>query len=233
MFAKKITEPEKSNGRKMVVFKQVELLNGYYQDKAVLSDTNFSAAIEDVLLKNILTGNAATDYYIGYVYKSGLKACYMALMQNLSAGINFRASEKNAYPLIKLAANILARPYSSSIDQTYSHYYDGHFPSNCIQVARLLEHVAENKELSFEEEMELKDNIVLLNNTTKNGVEFIPYNYFSLVLRNWEILGDNTFTFRMLFDVVALSDTDMWEKPDNRIKAVDIIKEVTAKWDIY
>ena len=36
MFTKKQVETEKSNGRKMVVFKHVELLNGYYQDTAAL-----------------------------------------------------------------------------------------------------------------------------------------------------------------------------------------------------
>lgn len=233
MFTKKQVETEKSNGRKMVVFKHVELLNGYYQDTAALTDSNYSATIEDVLLKNILTGNAATDYYIENIYKFGLKECFIALMQNLSAGINFKASEQNSYPLIKLATNILSRPFSSSIDPEYSHYYDGHFPSNCKQVAKILEHEAENRELSFEEKMELEDNLALLNNTTKDGVDFVPYNYFSLVLKNWTALGNNSFTFRMLFDVVALSDNALWDKPEHRINAIECIKDVTKSWDIY
>lgn len=233
MFSKKSTEKEKVNGRKMVVFKHVELVNGYYQDKATLMNSNYSATIEDVLLDNILTGEKAPDHYIEYIYSHGLKECFMALMQNLSAGINFKAADQNSYALIKLATNILSRPFSSSIDSEHSDYYNGHFPSNCQQVAKILEHETKDKELSFEKKMELEDNLLLLRNSTKDGVDFVPYNYFSLVLKNWTILGNNTFTFRMLFDVVALSDKALWDKPEYRINAIECIKDVTKDWDVF
>lgn len=233
MFMKQEKNADKNTNRKNVVFKNIELISGYYQDKATLTDSNFSATIEELLLQNILTGNPASDYYTELIYKQGLKETFIALMQNLSAGINFEASEQNAYPLIKFGMNVVSRPFSASIDEAYSHYYDEHFPSNCKQVARILEHHTSQKELTFDEKMLLEDNLNLLKNSTKDGVTFVPYNYFSLVLKNWEALGNNTFTFRMLFDVVALSDNELWDKPEHRLQAIECIKEVTSSWSIY
>lgn len=233
MFMKQDKNTDKNPNRKNVVFKNIELISGYYQDKAILTDSNFSATIEEILIKNILTGNPASDYYIEFIYKQGLKETFIALMQNLSAGINFKASEQNAYPLIKLGMNIVSSPFSSCIDKEYSDLYDGHFPSNCKQVAKTLEYHASQKELTFDEKMLLEYDLTLLKNSTKDGVAFIPYNYFSLVLKNWEALGDNTFTFRMLFDVVALSDSNLWDKPKHRLQAIECIKEVTSSWSMY
>lgn len=226
-------ETPKDNNKKLITFKRMELVNGYFQDKASLADTSYSSVIEDVLMSKILTGNKATDHYIESIYKFGLKETYIALMQNLSAGINFKASQTNSFALVQLAMNILSRPFSSSIDPAYKHLYDEHFPSNCKQVALKLEHETSKKELSFDEERQLEDNLALLKFSTKDGVAFVPYNWFELVLTNWEILGNYSFTFRMLFDCIALSDPDLWEKPEHRMNAIDCIKDVTASWSIY
>lgn len=37
----------------------------------------------------------------------------------------------------------------------------------------------------------------------------------------------------MLKDVVTLSEERLWDSADYRLQAIEIIKEVTEKWDIY
>lgn len=228
---RKNNDTEKNTNKKLITFKNIDLINGIVQDRATLSDTSYSAIIEDILLKEFLPESKASVYYIEMIYKYGLKETFIALMQNLSAGINFEASQTNSYALVKLAMNIVSRPFSSSIDQTHKDLLLGHFPSNCEAVKQKIEHESSKKKLSFDEEQRLRDTLALLS--LRDPQDFVPYNYFELVLANWEILGNYTFTFRMLYDVVALSDPALWDRPEHRLNAIDCIADVTSTWDIY
>ena len=81
--------------------------------------------------------------------------------------------------------------------------------------------------------MAFEDDVLLLTQTENGACDFVPYNYFRLILARWEILGNFTYTFRMLMDVVALSEERLWDSAKYRLQAIEVIKTVTESWDVY
>lgn len=226
-------DAKKEPTKKLLTFKKNDLINGFYKDKAILEDTSYSAAVESVLIKEIMTGNKVNDEYIESIYRQGVKETLANIYSNLAAGINGRATHNDAYELVWLSMRMVSHPFSNGIDPVYAYLYESHFPSNCYQVAEKLKYETGKKELEFDESLQLRDNLLLLENSTKDGVDFVPYNYFNLVITHWEYLNDFTYTYRMLYDVVALSDEMLWESPKNRIDTIECLKKVTANWKTY
>jgi len=222
----------KNPSKKLLIsFKNIDLIYGIVQDKAALYNSTHSSIIEDVLLKEFMPDSKAATHYVKMIYERGLKETFIALMQNLSAGVNLEASQSNAYELVRFAMNVVSRPFSASIDPAYKDLLAGHFPSNCEVLRDKIEYEASKRDVSFESDLRLKGDIMLLS--LKGEPDFVPYNYFELVLAHWDILGNFTYTFRLLYDVVALSDPILWDRPEHRLAAIDCITKVTSLWDIY
>ena len=77
----------------------------------------------------------------------------------------------------------------------------------------------------------LADDKILLECDFRNEMNFRAQHYFNVVLSRWDILGNYTFTYRMLRTVVALSNPIFWEDPKQRLIARDIIAEVCENWE--
>ena len=103
--------------------------------------------------------------------------------------------------------------------------------SSCDSVFRKLEHEMQNRELSFDQREMLANAKILLECDFKHEIDFRPQHFFRVVLSRWDILGNYTYTFRMLYAVVALSNPILWDHPVYRLKARDIIAEVCKDWD--
>ena len=59
---------------------------------------------------------------------------------------------------------------------------------------------------------------------------FVPTNYYNIIINNWEAVGNSTFTFRLLCDLVDLTVGAWNETPERREKARKIIAEVVGEW---
>lgn len=226
-------ESQNQKNKKLISLVNFDLIEGFTKDMAEITQTNASTVIENIILDRILSKYDTPNYYIKKIYKEGLKETYIALMQNLSAGIQGMASHDNAEALVKLGINIVNRPFSCGMDNDYLYLSEDHFPSNCRCVREKIEHETEKEKLGFDEKMAYEDDIMLLSQTENKACDFVPYNYFRLVLARWDVLGNYTYTFRLLMDVVALSEERLWGSAEYRLQAIEIIKKVTEKWDVY
>lgn len=228
------SEPTQKN-KKLITFTNYELIDRYTKDIAEMEQTNVSAVIENIILKQILAEADfdATNYYIKKIYSDGLKDAFIALFQNLSAGIQGKSTHTNAYALVNLCLKITNRPFMSGFDPDYKYLEDEHLVKNCKAVREKIEYQKSKENLNFDQKIALDDDISLLKQTENHAVDFVPYNYFRLVLARWNTLGNYTYTFRMLMDVVALSEPDLWDSAKYRLQAIEIIKSVTESWDIY
>lgn len=225
-----------SVSRKIVTLKNFDLINGFVKDMVEVQDSNDSAVIEGILLEHIMPisqTSLASKYYINQIYTNGLKETVILLLQNLAGETQKSESYNKAYPLITLIMGILNRPFGSEVDEQYKHLLEDHFPSNCKAVSEKLEYETKDMQLTFDEKQRLKDDLMLLSLTKQDAVDFVPYNYIRLVVNNWEVLKQNSFTYRMLFDVVALSDPMFWNRAEYRLKAREVIIEVCRTWEIY
>lgn len=218
--------------RKIITLKNFSLVDGYVKDMAFVKESNDSAVIENILMEKILSDSLASAHYIRSIYDVGLKQTYITLMQLLSAGIDFKAAYDNAFELVKLGMKILNQPFTSGIDPEYEqHQY--YLKSCCSSVLRKLEYEIAKRQLSFDEEQTFLDDKMFLTQEIKNPIDFIPYKYFKLVIARWDILENYTFTFRMLFAVVALSEPSIWDNPEYRLMARNVIAEVCKNWEMY
>lgn len=216
--------------RKIITLKNFEIVDGYIKDRAVRDDSNDSAVIESILLNQILPPSAIASYYISMIYRDGLKQTVMTLMQDLSAGIQWKAAHDNALPLVRMVMEMVQKSYIA-VDEDFAYLMEEHLPSNCRAIVEKLNHESEKNELNFNIKQLLKDDEMLLSMTDGKSVDFVPYNYFRLVVSWWDWLGDYTFTFRLLYDVVALTEKGIWDTAEYRLRARDIIGEVCSKWD--
>ena len=226
-------ESQNQKNKKLISLVNFDLIEGYTKDMAEITQTNVSTVIENILLDRILSKSNTSNYYIKEIYDNGLKEAFIALMQTLSAGIQGMASHDNAEEIVKLGMSVVNRPFSAGMDEKYQNLSEHHFPSNCRCVREKIEHETEEEKLEFDEKMAYEDDIMLLSQTENKACDFVPYNYFRLVLARWDILGNYTYTFRMLMDVVALSEERLWDSAEYRLQAIEIIKKVTEKWDVY
>lgn len=226
-------EPQNQKNKKLITLVNYDLIEGFTKDMAEITQTNVSTTIENMLLDQILLKSDTPDYYIKLIYTDGLKETYIALFQALSAGIQGMASHDNAYEIVKLGMNIVNRPFSCGMDEKYKELSEHHFPSNCRCVREKMEHDIEKEQLDFNDSMAFEDDVLLLTQTENGACDFVPYNYFRLVLARWETLGNFTYTFRMLMDVVSLSEERLWNSAKYRLQAIEVIKTITKSWDIY
>ena len=226
-------ESQNQKNKKLISLVNFDLIEGYTKDMAEITQTNVSTVIENILLDRILSKSNTSNYYIKEIYDNGLKEAFIALMQTLSAGIQGMASHDNAEEIVKLGMSVVNRPFSAGMDEKYQNLSEHHFPSNCRCVREKIEHETEEEKLEFDEKMAYEDDIMLLSQTENKACDFVPYNYFRLVLARWDILGNYTYTFRMLMDVVALSEERLWDSAEYRLQAIEIIKKVIETWDVY
>lgn len=225
-------ESQNQKNKKLISLVNFELIEGFTKDMAETTQTNASTVIENIILDRILSKSKTSNYYIKEIYDKGLKETFISLMQDLSAGIQGMASHDNAEEIVKLGMSVVNRPFSAGMDEKYQNLSEHHFPSNCRCVREKIEHETEEEKLEFDEKMAYEDDIMLLSQTENKACDFVPYNYFRLVLARWDVLGNYTYTFRMLYDVVALSEERLWNSAEYRLQAIEIIKKVTEKWDV-
>lgn len=228
-----INESQNQKNKKLISLVNFDLVEGFTKDMAEMTQTNTSTVIENIIMDRILSKSPTSSYYIKKIYSDGLKEAYIALFQTLSAGIQGMASHDNAYELVKLGMNIVNRPFSSGMDEKYKSLAEQHFPLNCRCVREKIEHDVSKEKLEFDSKMSFEDDILFLTQTENGACDFVPYNYFRLVLARWKILGNYTYTFRMLMDVVALSEERLWDSAEHRLQAIEVIKTVTESWNVY
>lgn len=221
--------------RKIITLKNFDLIDGYVKDMAYMKDSNDSAIIEGILLDKILSNSADAAFYIKKIYSFGLKYTLLTFIHNLSVEVQLKAdyewdpARARTLELVLLIRNILNDPMVMGVDPEYAYILNSSLVENSGAVLRKIEDTLENKELSFNEKEQLRDERKLLSATDLDPEKFSPCPYLSVLLNKWYILGDYTFAYRLLYDIVALSLPGFWIYPEHRIRAIDVIKLICGE----
>lgn len=216
--------------RKIITLKNFQVIDGYVKDMAYVQESNDSAVIENILLEHILPEETVSANYVKKVYTIGLKEAVLDLLNYLDGKKELIDEGNRTSLLVNLLLQIFDNRYGVGYDEAYSYLLKEKFPANCKMVADKMKYEMQARTLSFNERQMLEDDLALLELTQRNSVDFIPYNYMSLVVNNWEILNDNKFVYRMISNVVALSMEDYWNRADLRLKAISVIAEMCKNW---
>ena len=216
--------------RKIITLKNFDLIDGYVKDMAYLQDSNDSAIIEKILLNNIFSDSADAAFYIKKIYSLGLKNALLAFIHNLSVEVQLKSDYEEdpahlkTLELLLLIRNVLNDPMPMEVDPEFADLLNGSLISNSESVLRKIENVLEGRELSFNDKEQLQDERKLLSATNLDPEKFYPCSYMRVLLNKWALLGDYTFAYRLLYDIVALSLPGFWVYPEHRIRAIEVIK---------
>lgn len=228
---KKSDEDFESDGlgpkaRKLISLSQLNFLtlNGIVQDLAHIQSTSDSNIIEKTLVDAYLPSDELSRNCIRSIYTNGLKVTFVQLFEHLAAGIDFRAAHDNALPLVKFAMEMSHRAMHGLTGEEVVYR---HFVSQCGSIARIIRHHYESGQLTFMKKEEINYVETLISQLPSN---FVPTNYYNIIINNWEAVGNSTFTFRLLCDLVDLTVGAWNETPERREKARKIIAEVVGEW---
>lgn len=212
--------------RKLITIHNFELVNGFVKDMAAGENSNDSAIIEGFLLKKILPDNAVAERYVRSIYSGGLKETYLLIMRDLSNSVPHKAVMERVLPLIRFALDIFNQQTIKGFDENYMYLLEGRFQENCTAVFDKIANESKDKELSFDEESLLQEDQRLLSMEIRDVTDFVPFNYFRLAISRWGMLCNNVFLYRMLHDVIALTEAELWDDPALRLRMRAIVVDV-------
>lgn len=226
----KTQEVVQTPNKKLVSFKNYAVLGGLIQDHAIIEKTTDSAIIENILSKELLSTSDRTTELISMVYDENyrLKGTVAYLLSELSAHIGIDKSYTNALPLIELCLQYTNRPFCRGINPTTANRW-GYFQDTARLILEKLKHAYQAKP-TLETSHKIKEYEILFSLPQE---DFVPFNFFSLVLNEWDILGTSTYTYRLLYAVVELTslECNAWEdSAQNRLALCKVIKDITPKW---
>lgn len=218
-----------SDNKKLITLKNKEIIDVIIEDMAKAGKSTSSAVIEQIILRDLFGESKESEKYIRYIYSEGLKNTFIYLMQELAAGSGWQASHPNAKRLVEFMLDVLSlqrpkRGQEFKDEQMYEHLL-----SNCTMLVEKLKLDYNDKELFALDKFVYDSDIHFLNNL--KFADYVPYNFIHLILKYWDSLGNYTFSYRVLYDIVEMSDEKTWETSQNRVLAAECIKNVVKEWD--
>lgn len=180
-------------------------LKAALSDRAELNRTGVSFEIEQILIEALIpTGEAERPMMRIYYGLSTVQEELSGVLGGNAAGIYERAASDGLRPLVELADwQSLRATLDCSANEVY------HARSCWNSVGNMLEREAGRVELSpldrQAREIDVREarRLEALLEPGDGRPEAKPY--LDLVLRNWADLGDYTYTFRALMDVVSMA----------------------------
>lgn len=226
--------PRNKTEKTTISFERSELLKGIIGDYAIKENRSFSAIIEGIVLDCILPNNHDARMLIEeHLYsENGSVGRILATLFDLNShGVNWEARHDNLLPIVRFAMSqvcICSIPISGDEKELYH---------TCSQIESVLEHLTmltatetdDSKKKYFEREAEWGHN--LLTELRENPQNSHLFNFYRILVDNWESLKKLSVTYRLLYDLTTLEQG--WRNDSaSRIKLLELIREISAEWDL-
>lgn len=161
--------------------------------------------------------------YIHSIYSEGLQFTVAQIFRECAAGINFHAAHSNCYALVELAARSSGCTKTTLINDDYMSQRIRRNAMTIFTIAKGSNLTQTSATIKADELTEFAFNFEQI------PFEFNPAYYFEFILKNWDTLKDSTYTYRLLYDLVALS-AEWDDGPIDRMEACDMIKSIVGNW---
>lgn len=215
--------------KKMIIFSSQnikDVIENYTCDEAKLEKRSISSIIENHILNDILPTNRSARAFVESMYGEyqwSVEKCLEAIFSYLSAGIDGKAKHDNCMPIVEYARHIaVSKNYRIEPKKKEIH----HFRSSFESVIEKLEYDNKNVKWAKDFYKECEDEYYA-NQAT---------HIFNIILENWESLGNFTYSYRMLADIMAMQDAEAkkYHTPscdeEDRLELAKILKEVSKDW---
>lgn len=199
-----------------------------YQEKK-----SFSATLEDIVKEALLPDNDNAAFICKQIY-SGYATTLEALENIYSvyaAGTNFHARWNNGLELVKFFKKII-RKMTFTVNKK-NEGLRSFFCSNFLQTINYMKQLLNDEHSTtqhvYESQIELALNVL---ETAKNEPEDFNSEYLlDIIIFNWEILGNNTYTFRTLCSLCRLLKLSETDTQDDKLELISLIKKMSLSWD--
>ncbi len=191
------------------------ICDGVLNDHAEVEKTSVSMVIENLIMWHLLPKNpkamqeTALLYYPADVRKS-ISEVLSRIFDYYAAGTNWNAAYDNGFALIQFTSDLIAN--------TPNYYVtaDAYLDSKLDSIAIKLESHAESEMIKT----------LIGHDLNRDDV----INLITLIIDNWQVLGNWTITYRMLCVLMKQS------KPRNdtareRVDLIKIIDKISQEWD--
>lgn len=206
-------------------------------DRVELHRNNMSSEIEDILVRALIPSEDYAQSRVLRIYygMSNVQSELAATFRDNAAGIEWRARHQNLRPLVEMASQQSAYlTLDCTRDETY--HLVSCWDSVCNELERALDAAREAGDAQaaaaltldvMEARNELWGQLKAGQDDRKTRPE--AGRFFDVVLREWARLGDYTFTYRALMDVVTIAQK--WPNDARTREAFkDTLSAVAAEW---
>jgi len=209
--------------KKMIVFSsdgKRKLLEGIIKDQAADTGASESAIIEQALESQFLPANENAAFWIDRLYNGGtLAEAYTNVFAFLAAGAWWDAKYPNGKPLVTEFCKVLAMDFPSLTGEERELH---HLLSQLDTIQEMLPDEGATSDKAF-----CQHCIYQLQNDPE-AVYLIDLS--SMILRNWELLGNHTRTYRALADLARLSAPRLRNTPRTRRQFISALDMVSKDW---
>ncbi|WP_164174083.1 hypothetical protein [Ruminococcus flavefaciens] len=223
----------KKDQEKKVLFNFIKanLVDNLLKDKAEIEHRSKSSVAEQLILDSLLPENSiARDIVSTYLYNDDnpIGNTLSAIFSYNAAGVNWKSVNDNLIPLVQFAKKQLvycSTPLSGDEPELY------HCISQIETIIDMLLALAEEKP-------EMKSNIlheaeytrVLLKDLQERPNHVKLFNFYQILLNNWEYFKTSTITYRLLMDLTLLEKG--WRNyAEIRMELLQIINDVSKEWN--
>lgn len=209
--------------KKMIVFSsdgKRKLLEGIIKDQAADTGASESAIIEQALEQQFLPKNENAAFWVDRLYNGGtLAEAYYNVFAFFAAGVWWDAKNPNGKPLVAEFHKVLAMDFPTLTGQEQELH---HLLTQLDTICQLLPDGDATSDKNF------CASCIDQLQTNPEAVYLIDLS--SLILRNWELLGNHTRTYRALADLARLSAPRLRNTPRTRRQYIAALDEVSKDW---
>lgn len=183
-----------------------QLLDALLDAKATINGTNRSVEIIRILNDSLIPGDPEFAASVARLYSGSttIKEELSTLFCDNAAGFELKAKHNDLRPLVELAGK---QSIGACLDVSLGKKVPEPLPhlrtcwsSVCVKLGRAIEEGQSTNRIDFKVSKELFEAL------EENVSNIEAKAFFDLVLRNWDVLGDYTYTFRALMDVVSAAN---------------------------
>ena len=188
--------------------KTKNFLDAIIEEEVSVNETNKSWEMERALINAYVSQDGDfAEVSITRLYQgpSTVKEELSRLFSDNSEGFDFKAKNDDLRPLVELAGrqsigSVLDISLGKKIPDPLPHLR-ACWSNVCVKLKRAIEEERSTNRIDFKVAQELMQAL------EENVSNIEAKAFFDLVLRNWEVLGDYTYTFRALMDIVDIADS--------------------------
>lgn len=212
--------------KKMIYLQDRDVIDGLANDEAHVMQQSASSIYEKHLVKSMLPQNKNALWCARSVYLDSLEKAFEGVFSNLAAGIDWKAKESNARPLVDHFHNCILYCAGPTGEEKEWEYITSQLDSIADKLAAAAE---DDPDISGELKKDSAYVREIIGEIEKSPT-YIRYSTITgVILSNWEWLGNYTRTFRLLSAIASIAK-GVQSDAEKRFEFVQILKEVSQEW---